>query len=102
MKRLIPWFLCFVLAVWCIALLIKVEKLREASKATPDGRVDFGKIDTEPTLASPELKTETDEPVQHEANELLRLRNEVHQLRQSKQELEATSNVLGQQLSAAI
>jgi len=102
MKRLIPWLLSFVLAAWCIALLIKVEKLREASKATTEEKADFGKTGTEPTLASPEPKTERDEPVPTEGNELLRLRNEVHQLRQSKQELEATSNVLAQQLSAAI
>jgi hypothetical protein len=102
MKRLIPWFLSFVLAVWCIALLIKVEKLREASKATTEEKADFGKVDPEPTLASQEPKTERDEPVPPQGNELLRLRNEVSQLRQSNQELEATARAKEQQLAKAI
>jgi C-terminal processing protease CtpA/Prc len=102
MKRLIPWFLCLVLAVWCMALLIKVEKLRELSKAVSEESTDLGKTDTQSALAPPEPRTERDETAQPEGNELLRLRNEVSQLRRSKQELEATAKVQAEQLATAI
>src|SRR5689334_7574420 len=102
MKRLIPWILSFVLAVWCIALSIKVQKLREASKATTEEKADSGKTDTEPTLSPPEPKAEKDESVRSEGNELLRLRNEVTQLRQRYQEPETSARIKEQQLATAI
>ena len=99
MKLLIPWFLSLVLAVWCLALLIKVQKLTSATAGEVAGS---GGTSAAPALAPPEPKTEREEATPAEGNELLRLRNEVSQLRQRKQELEATTNLQAKQLSAAI
>ena len=101
MKRLLPWVLCVVLAVCCVGLLLEVQKLREAAQVTTVDTAASDGTNAPQVEASPAPNPEKDEIAARERGELLRLRNEVHQLRESKQELERRVNSQAQQLSAA-
>ena len=101
MKRLLPWVLCGVLTVCCVGLLLEVQKLREAAQVTTLDPAASEGTNAPQVEASRAPNPEKDEIAAREQRELLRLRNEVHQLRESKQELETNVNSQKQQLLAA-
>src|SRR6478672_757150 len=90
MKRAFPWIISLLLAVWCVRLHLNLKKLELA--------IPHETLGTETTAISAE--TNSEEPLtaadkaelgelRKERADLLRLRNEVRQLRDGKKELEA-------------
>jgi membrane-associated protease RseP (regulator of RpoE activity) len=102
MRRLFPWIACLFLALWCVGLLVEVRKLRGAANAATAGTTAAdGTSAGEASEVSPAPNIEKDEIATHDRSELMKLRNEVHQLRESGRELEARVKAQEQQLSAA-
>lgn len=84
-----------------MGLFLEVQKLREAAQVTTADTVASDGTNATQVEALPAPNPERDEIAARDLGELLRLRNEVHQLRASKQELETMVNSQRQQLSAA-